>query len=182
MNIQFIKKHSIYGYFQHLTDNVARGYIYIPPDIIKIKDNYKTIITPAGEIKFRLTEYITPTSLKCFTFGAWALEPRYRPDGGGEWISKSEIINQIFSIDLLEIAINDSQFAMYRKDIIKLIPDNIYMEYHHYWKGEVTVFTQEFLNNNPNHVCMVIPNNLPAIIEESEPIRPVFPHGQPENN
>lgn len=79
------------------------------------RNNYQT-----GEWRLRMHKF-AGLSIPLYSFGILDDEVSRRPGQGGEWSSRSSVVNAVFNSEIMEIAFDSWACAMDRKDVAKLV-------------------------------------------------------------
>lgn len=104
-----------------------RWNVYATGDGISFKDSLTETLTvrsdrsPNSEFRLRKHEAL---QIPLYTFGVFDDKKDTRPGHGGEWSSRSSVINSIFDVELIEIAYNNTHCAVSVSDFQKLLGDN----------------------------------------------------------
>jgi len=73
--------------------------------------------------EWRLRKHDGQIQIPLYTFGYMADRLEARPGHGGEWSSRSSIVNEVFGVQLMEIAYNRVSCAVLVSDLQRLIGD-----------------------------------------------------------
>lgn len=80
----------------------------------------KTLYDDSSDGQWRLTTYSTDAGINVYSFGFLPDDVNERPDHGGEWSSRCDIINQVFDVNLTECAINSWAASVEVKDLLRI--------------------------------------------------------------
>lgn len=117
-------------------------YMYSKPEYRDewVKNIIDTTVIPFSEGlesgEYRLRQYSHPEIPCLYSFGIWYYEPKRRPGHGGEWSSRSEVVNPVFGKDLYEVALDQRSIAVSLKWLKEQLGDGVIWSPYPIW-GEV---------------------------------------------
>jgi hypothetical protein len=89
-----------------------------------IEKETEQVIPYDDEGEFRLRTYSHPEIPCLHSFGLYLFDAKQRPGHGGEWSSRTQIINHIFDVNLMECAVDGIAMAVDRQWLKDLLGDN----------------------------------------------------------
>ena len=91
------------GYYNIVIDNVG--------ELTEIETN----IIEDERGKWRLTAYVDKQGNTYYSFGVFT--PNNLPGHGGEWSSRTEVINEVFGTDLIECGVDSRAMSILRANV-----------------------------------------------------------------
>jgi hypothetical protein len=84
------------------------------------EDATKTLRDEERKGTWRLTTHYTDAGVNIYSFGFLTDDLNSRPDHGGEWSSRCEIINKVFNENLTECGVNSWAASVDVQDLLRI--------------------------------------------------------------